>query len=70
MNLCYLEIKKCFRFDLKIFFENILSGAGDGLVTVRIVKSLMLQNRNVAVNVFCTEASIIMQERLREKKFR
>lgn len=51
--------------------ETIISmldvGAGDGNVTMRLAQSLFLLKNSITLNVFATETSYIMKDRLREK---
>lgn len=42
-------------------------GAGDGKITLRLAKSLLQLNNNIMLNVYATETSYIMKDRLREK---
>lgn len=42
-------------------------GAGDGLITLRLAQSLLQLNNNIMLNVYATETSYIMKDRLREK---
>lgn len=42
-------------------------GAGDGNVTMRLAQSLFLLKNSITLNVFATETSYIMKDRLREK---
>lgn len=44
-------------------------GAGDGAVTVRLAKSVIMSGTNILLKVFCTETSFFMRERLQERKF-
>lgn len=44
-------------------------GAGDGAVTVRLAKSVILSGTSILLKVFCTETSFFMRERLQERKF-
>lgn len=44
-------------------------GAGDGAVTVRLAKSVIMSGSNILLKVFCTETSFFMRERLAERKF-
>lgn len=44
-------------------------GAGDGEITIRLAKALVQLNNNISLNVFATESSYIMKDRLREKNF-
>ncbi|XP_031620489.1 methyltransferase-like protein 9 [Contarinia nasturtii] len=44
-------------------------GAGDGEVTMRIVKGIVHMKNNIFLKVFATEYSWTMRERLQEKKF-
>lgn len=39
----------------------------DGQITLRLAKSLLQLNNNIMLNVFATETSYIMKDRLREK---
>ena len=42
-------------------------GAGDGKITLRLAQSLLQMSNNIMLNVFATETSYIMKDRLREK---
>lgn len=42
-------------------------GAGDGKITLRLAQSLLQLNNNIMLNVYATETSYIMKDRLREK---
>lgn len=42
-------------------------GAGDGKITLRLAKSVLQTNNNIMLNVYATETSYIMKDRLREK---
>lgn len=44
-------------------------GAGDGEVTMRLVKGIVHMKNNIFLKVFATEYSWTMRERLQEKKF-
>jgi SAM-dependent methyltransferase len=44
-------------------------GAGDGKITLRLAQSLLQLNNSIALNVYATETSYIMKDRLREKNF-
>lgn len=42
-------------------------GAGDGKITMRLAQSLLQLNNNIMLNVYASENSYIMKDRLREK---
>jgi SAM-dependent methyltransferase len=42
-------------------------GAGDGKITLRLAQSLLQLNNGIMLNVYATETSYIMKDRLREK---
>lgn len=44
-------------------------GAGDGEVTMRLVKGIVHMKNNIFLKVFATEYSWTMRERLNEKNF-
>lgn len=44
-------------------------GAGDGQVTTRLAKSVIMAGNSIFLKVFCTENSYIMKDRLSERKF-
>jgi len=44
-------------------------GGGDGNVTVRLAKSVIMGGSHIYLKVFCTESSWIMRDRLQERKF-
>lgn len=49
---------------------NVLDiGAGDGEVTMRLVKGIVQMKSNIFLNVFATEYSWTMRDRLQEKQF-
>lgn len=44
-------------------------GAGDGEVTMRLVKGIVHMKNNIFLKVFATEYSWTMRDRLNEKNF-
>lgn len=49
---------------------NILDiGAGDGEVTMRLIKGIVQMKKNIFLKVFATEFSWTMRDRLHEKEF-
>ncbi|XP_070509002.1 protein-L-histidine N-pros-methyltransferase [Chironomus tepperi] len=44
-------------------------GAGDGEITLRLAQALTHLNSNISLNVYASESSYIMKDRLREKNF-
>lgn len=54
-------------FFIRVIFADI--GAGDGEVTMRLVKGIVHMKNNIFLKVFATEYSWTMRERLNEKNF-
>lgn len=60
----HLNVFTYHNFDLLIDI-----GAGDGEVTMRLVKGIVHMKNNIFLKIFATEYSLTMRDRLQEKQF-
>lgn len=65
--LCFQMINSNENLTFSFFYVDI--GAGDGEVTMRLVKGIMHMKNNIFLKVFVTEYSWTMRDRLQEKQF-
>lgn len=64
---CQVKAMNKISYFMIIFHIDI--GAGDGEVTMRLVKGIMHMKNNIFLKVFVTEYSWTMRDRLQEKQF-